>query len=153
MDGFAFAAEAICGRTYGSGDIALFRASVRRLFFWGWVMVLLFTLLYAVGGMPLVHFMTDEPNVLQVIGQYFVWVLFIPVCGMAAFVYDGVFIGITDTRGMLVSSLFAAALFFAQFFVGQYFHLSVNDALWSAFLSYLVMRGVVQYGWMKSVKR
>lgn len=153
MDGFAFAAEAICGRTYGSGDIALFRASVRRLFFWGWVMVLLFTLLYAVGGMPLVHFMTDEPSVLQVIGQYFVWVLFIPVCGMAAFVYDGVFIGITDTRGMLVSSLFAAALFFAQFFVGQYFHLSVNDALWSAFLSYLVMRGVVQYGWMKSMKR
>lgn len=151
MDGFAFAGEAVCGSTYGSGDVEAFRASVRRLFFWGWVMVALFTVIYAVGGMPLVHFMTTEQSVLQVIGHYFPWVLLIPVCGMAAFVYDGVFIGITATRGMLVSSVTAALLFFALFFIGRALQLPANHLLWAVYLIYLLARGVMQFGWMKLV--
>ena len=151
MDGFAFAGEAVCGSTYGSGDVEAFRASVRRLFFWGWIMVAIFTVIYAVGGMPLVHFMTTEQSVLQVIGSYFTWVLLIPVCGMAAFVYDGVFIGITATRGMLVSSVTAALLFFALFFIGRALQLPANHLLWAVYLVYLLARGVMQFGWMKLV--
>ena len=136
---------------YDKGDVEAFRASVRRLFFWGWIMVAIFTVIYAVGGMPLVHFMTTEQSVLQVIGSYFTWVLLIPVCGMAAFVYDGVFIGITATRGMLVSSVTAALLFFALFFIGRALQLPANHLLWAVYLIYLLARGVMQFGWMKLV--
>lgn len=148
MDGFAFAGEAVCGSTYGSGDVEVFRASVRRLFFWGWIMVAIFTVIYAVGGMPLVHFMTTEQSVLQVIGSYFTWVLLIPVCGMAAFVYDGVFIGITATRGMLLSSFVAALCFFAVFLLTK--TTLGNHGLWLAFVIYLAMRGILQTLMMRS---
>jgi MATE family multidrug resistance protein len=149
MDGFAFAGEAVCGRSFGSGDRALFQASVKRLFFWGWMMTLLFTVVYAVGGMPLVRFMTSEQSVIAMIGHYFPWVLLIPVCGMAAFVYDGVFIGMTATRGMLVSSVTAALLFFALFFLGLALHLPTNHLLWTVYLAYLLARGIGQYIWMR----
>lgn len=149
MDGFAFAGEGVCGSSFGSGDSVLFRASVKRLFLWGWVMALLFTAVYAIGGMPLVHFLTSEQSVIDAIGSYFPWVLLIPLCGMAAFVYDGVFIGITATRGMLVSSVMAVLLFFALFFAGLALALPVNHVLWCVYLIYLLARGIGQYLWMR----
>lgn len=153
MDGFAFAGEAVCGSSFGSGDTAAFRLSVKRLFFWGWIMTLLFTLIYAIGGMPLVRFMTSEQSVLSAIGIYFPWVLLIPLCGMAAFVYDGVFIGITATRGMLISSVAAALLFFALFFCGMALRLPANHLLWCVYLVYLLARGVGQFMWMRNTER
>lgn len=149
MDGFAFAGEAVCGSSFGSGDTKALRLSVRRLFFWGWVMTLLFTIAYALGGMPLVRFMTSEQSVIGAIADYFPWVLLIPVCGMAAFVYDGVFIGITATRGMLVTSVAAALLFFALFISGKALSLPANHLLWCVYIVYLLARGVGQYVWMR----
>ena len=149
MDGFAFAGEAVCGSSFGSGDTAAFHLSVKRLFYWGWVMTVLFTVTYAFGGMPLVRFMTSEQSVLSAIRVYFPWVLLIPICGMAAFVYDGVFIGITATRGMLISSVTAALLFFALFFSGMALRLPANHLLWCVYLVYLFSRGVGQFMWMR----
>ena len=61
---------------------------------------------------------------------------------MAAFVWDGIFIGVTASKGMFLSCLVAAAAFFILFLV-----LSPslqNHALWVALLTYLMLRGVVQ---------
>ena len=61
---------------------------------------------------------------------------------MAAFIWDGVFIGITATRGMLLSSAIASVTFFVVYLVLR--PMLHNHALWIAFLTYLAMRGVVQ---------
>lgn len=65
--------------------------------------------------------------------------------GFTAFVYVGVFIGITATRGMLVSSVMAVLLFFALFFAGLALALPVNHVLWCVYLIYLLARGIGQY--------
>lgn len=149
LDGFAFAGEAVCGSTWGSGDRDAFRLSVRRLFRWGWIMAGLFTVAYAVGGVPFTRLLTDEPHVRTALLPYFPWVILIPLTGTAAFVYDGVMIGITATRGMLVSSCLAALLFFALFFGLCAASLPTNHVLWGAFTVYLLARGVIQGWWMK----
>lgn len=142
MDGFAYAAEALCGRYYGAADKASFSAVLRRLYLWGLVMVVAFTLLYAAGGRPFLSLLTSDRRVVESAMEFFPWALAIPVCGVMAFIYDGVFIGITATKGMLVSSAVSAALFFSLFFA---FHpVMGNNALWLAFLSFLACRGIVQ---------
>ena len=73
---------------------------------------------------------------------YFGWTIALPLAGMAAFVWDGVFIGITATRGMLTSSTLAALLFFATFYLLRPF--LGNHALWLAFILYLASRGLIQ---------
>lgn len=142
MDGFAYAAEALCGRYYGAGDKTNFRAVLRRLYLWGLIMVVVFTLLYAVGGRPFLGLLTSDRQVVDVAMDFFPWALAIPVCGVMAFIYDGVFIGITATKGMLLSSAVSAVLFFSLFFVLQ--PVMGNNALWLAFLSFLACRGIVQ---------
>ena len=142
MDGFAYAGEALSGRYIGARNRLQFQATVRRLFAWGGGMASAFTLVYAVGGNAFLGLLTDDAEVITAAGTYFGWALAIPVAGMAAFVWDGIFIGATATRGMLQSMAVAAVCFFLLYF-GLH-ETWGNHALWMAFLTYLLMRGIVQ---------
>lgn len=142
MDGFAYAGEALSGKQIGAGDRKAFDATVRRLFAWGGAMSVLFTLVYALGGNDFLGLLTDNEEVILAADDYFGWSLAIPAAGLAAFIWDGVFIGATATRGMLQSMAVAAASFFLVYYgLSPYYG---NHALWMAFLSYLFMRGAVQ---------
>ena len=142
MDGFAYAGEALAGRYYGAGNRPMLHRVVRSLFAWGALMVVLFTLLYGVGGEAFLSLLITDAEVIAAAADYFLWALLIPVCGVAAFVWDGIFIGITATRGMLEACFVAALAFFAIWFGGR--NALGNHALWLALNAYLLLRGVVQ---------
>ena len=142
MDGFAYAGEALCGRLHGAGNRLEFNRTVKRLFAWGATLAAVYTIVYAAGGKAFLALLTDNADVINASTDYFPWAVLIPFCGMAAFVWDGVFIGTTSTRGMLISSVVATAVFFGIYTaLRQQLH---NHALWIAFLVYLLMRGAVQ---------
>ena len=141
MDGFAYAGEALSGRHIGARNLPAFRLTVRRLFLWGAGMAAAFTLLYALGGEAFLGLLTDEREVIAASQDYFYWAIAIPAAGVAAFTWDGIFIGATATRGMLASMAVAAACFFALYF-GLRESLG-NHALWLAFIAYLATRGIV----------
>ena len=151
MDGFAYAGEALCGRFWGARDNKAFREVVGRLFMWGAGMTVLFTTLYVVGGMPFLRLLTDEETVVQAAHEYVWWAWLIPVAGVAAFVWDGIFIGITQTRGMLVSAAVASVVFLAG--VVWLMPVMGNHGLWLSMLLYLAVRGIVQSVILRSNKR
>ena len=142
MDGFAYAGEAICGKYYGAGNAPSFHACIRRLFAWGVIMTVVYTAAYYFGANDILHVLSNEQNVIEASEPYLLWVALIPVAGMGAFIWDGVFIGITDSRGMLLSC-FVAAIVFA-IMLSLFFTTMGNHALWLALLSYLLARGVMQ---------
>lgn len=142
MDGFAYAGEAICGKYYGAGNVPSFHACIRRLFAWGAIMTVVYTAAYYFGANDILHVLSNEQTVIEASEPYLLWVALIPVAGMGAFIWDGVFIGITDSRGMLLSC-FVAAIVFA-IILSLFFTTMGNHALWLALLSYLLARGVMQ---------
>ncbi|OWP32742.1 MATE family efflux transporter [Prevotella intermedia] len=147
MDGFAYAGEALSGKLYGAKDKARFLQMVRRLFFFGGVMVVLFTSVYVFGGLDFLRLLTDEEYVVRASIPYLIWVYFIPLAGVAAFIYDGIFIGMTETKGMLIPSAIAMACFFAFYYVAK--PSLGNNALWIAFLMFLSFRGILQFFWAR----
>lgn len=142
MDGFAYAGEALGGKAYGAGNKEWLSAVVRRIFLWGAALAVVFTLLYGIGGTPFLGILTDEQSVVAAASDYRCWSLLLPVSGVAAFVWDGIFIGCTKTRGMLLSMVVAAAAFFVVYYAlrGQW----GNHALWLAFIVYMAVRGIAQ---------
>ncbi|MDR1938358.1 MAG: MATE family efflux transporter [Tannerellaceae bacterium] len=142
MDGFAYAAEALTGRYFGARDYGSLRLLVRRLFLWGAGLAALFTLVYLLFSDDVLRLLTDKTAVLQTAEDFRLWALLFPVAGFAAFLWDGVFVGITASRQMR-NSMFAAAAFF---FVMYYALIPVwgNNALWTAFIAYLTMRSLMQ---------
>ena len=119
----------------------------RQLFKFGVLMVVLFTFIYVVGGVDFLRLLTDEQRVIAAASPYLIWVYLIPLAGVAAFVYDGIFIGITETKGMLVTSVIAMLFFFVFYFIAEPYW--ANNALWIAFLMFLALRGLFQYFWAK----
>ena len=142
LDGFAFAGEALGGKYWGAKDMDAYNDVVRRLFGWGALMTILFTVVYVIGGTPFLHLLTDEPQVVEASQTYVWWAYLIPAAGVAAFIWDGLFIGTTQTRGMLVSSAVAALVFFvtATITIG----IMGNHGLWLAMILYLLIRGLIQ---------
>lgn len=143
MDGFAFAAEALCGRFYGARDKERYDLALRGVWKWSLWLTIAYTLAYAFGGEAFLGILTDDAGVRKVAEEYLPWAMAIPFCGIAAFVLDGVFVGITNTRGMLWGTATGAITFFLLYFLfAPTLH---NHALWLAFNAYLMMRGATQF--------
>lgn len=143
MDGFAYAGEALAGRFIGAKNDVGLRRCIRLLFLWGIGLSLSFTILYAFLGRDLLGLLTNDTSVIKASGDYFYWVLAIPLCGFSAFLWDGIFIGATATRQMLYSMLVASATFFIIYYL--FYQSMGNHALWMAFLGYLSLRGGMQW--------
>lgn len=142
MDGFAFAGEALVGKYTGAGDYANRSRCVRLLFGWGIAISIVFTLLYSTALHDIFNLLTNDTAVIATAMDYKWWCLTIPFAGVAAFVWDGVFIGMTATRGMLISIICASIAYFGTFFLLP--GTIDNHRLWLAFITYLAMRGVTQ---------
>ena len=150
MDGFAYAGESLVGRHIGARQLRHLKLAVRLLILWGLALTVVFTGLYAAFGNQFLHIFTDQQEVIAAAGDYMMWVLVIPICGFAAFLFDGIFIGATATRTMRNAMFVATAAFFAIYYGLK--HLAGtsideqlwNNILWIAFMVYLLLRGLLQ---------
>lgn len=140
MDGFAFAGEALAGKYYGRGDIPALHRAVKSIFTWGFAMGAVFSVAYLALGRPILGLLTDDAAVVKQAWVFLPWAVAVPMAGMAAFVWDGIFIGITSGRALLRSMAIAMAVFFACYFL--FTPSAGNHGLWLAFILYLVARGV-----------
>ena len=142
MDGFAFAGEALVGKAVGASDTPAMHRCVRGIMKWGLFMATLFTALYFFGGEAFLGLLSADADVISASREYHLWAVAVPFAGFAAFAWDGVFIGATLTRQLLLSMAGAMAVFFI--IVYSLFPAMGNHALWLAFIVYLLMRGVLQ---------
>lgn len=139
-DGFAFAGEAMAGRFAGARDMASLKTTVRMLFCWSGAIAVVFTVVYGLFGGAIIGLLTDSEETLAVARDYLMWAAAIPLCGFGAFTWDGIFIGLTRTRQMLISMAMAMVVFFIFLQVP----IPDNHCLWAAFLAYLLARSVAQ---------
>ncbi len=143
MDGFAFAGEAICGKSYGASDSHSLNRQIHRLLQWGLALAAVFTAGYALGGQYLIALLTNDSGVIETAEKYRLWAAGIPLAGFMAFTWDGVLTGVTRTRLMLGTMSAASAIFFILYLL--LFPVIGNHGLWTAFLAYLFTRGCLQH--------
>ena len=143
MDGFAYAGESLAGRYVGAGNAYMLRRCIRSLLLWGLLVAVLYVALYTFGWRTVLSLFTDSEAILSGARHYVEWLIVIPLVAFAPFMIDGILIGATKTVVMRNSVFLSTVAFFAAYYaldgaIG-------NNALWFAFLLFLVMRGVLQY--------
>jgi MATE family multidrug resistance protein len=148
-DGFAYAAEAMTGRFIGAKDIFSLKKCLRYCVVWTFATAVIAIALYLAGWEWLFTFFLGNGSeqelatVLTVARRYLGWIVIIPLFAALPFMLDGVYAGATLTRAMRNSMLFATIIFFAVYYALQ--PVLNNDALWLAFLLYIIFRLVLQY--------
>ncbi|MDE6296535.1 MAG: MATE family efflux transporter, partial [Muribaculaceae bacterium] len=140
MDGFAFSGEALTGKYVGESNGRMILSTARHLSCWGVVMGLLFFLLYTLASREIVSLLTDNIHVIDEVERYKLWIVLLPPITVSAFIFDGIFVGLTRTRAMMGVTVAGAIIFFITLF-GTGLTLD-NRLLWISFESYLLVRGV-----------
>lgn len=149
MDGFAYAGESLIGRYIGAKDLPKLKHTVRSLFLWGLSMTLTFTLIYAAFDRPILALFSNDAALVESTHSYILWILAIPICGVSAFLFDGIYVGATASRQMRNAMIAATATFFILYYGLKIVYppmsdTSANNHLWAAFMVYLSVRGIVQ---------
>ncbi len=140
LDGFAFAAEALVGRAFGAKQRAAVRRGAVLASLWAGIMALILAIVFWVLGPWTIDLMAKSPEVQVAARIYLPYMVLVPVLGVAAFMFDGIFVGATradEMRNMM-------AISFAVFVVAVLTLVPMfgNHGLWAAMLIAFVTRGV-----------
>lgn len=157
IDGFAYSGEALVGLRFGEKNFEMLRKSVKRLLQWTIGMAILFSIGYFLGLESITSLLTDSENVIAGVIDLTLWVTLIPLVSCWSFIFDGFYVGITDTFKMMISTLLGAFLFFIVIGL-EYFKIEFpfegNKIIWTAFLCYLLIRGLyLAVMWAPSLKK
>ncbi|MCH5240493.1 MAG: MATE family efflux transporter [Muribaculaceae bacterium] len=156
MDGFAYSGEAMVGLYCGERNFKMIRECVKHLLWWTVGVSLLFTLIYFGGVESISSLLTDSESVVAGVVEMTLWVGLIPLVSCWSFIYDGFYIGMTATFKMMLSTLIGGIAFFLIINLCETGMSGIdgNGVIWSAFLSYLLLRGLFLVGlWPQTMKK
>src|SRR3712207_2571142 len=134
LDGFATAAETLCGQSIGARDERSFRRATRLSLGWSLGFGLAVSTLFLIGGGPFIDFVSTNPDVRAYAREYLVFAALTPLVGAAAFAFDGIYTGATWTRSMRDLMLLALAVYGLALLAAAGLR---NTALWIGLLVFL----------------
>ncbi len=140
LDGFAFAAEALVGQTFGRRSRVDLRRAAIVSSQWGAGFALALALAFLLFGPGLIDVMTTSPEVRAEARAYLPWLVAAPLIGIAAWMFDGIFIGATQTREMRNAALISVAIYAAA--LALLLPAFGNAGLWAALMALNIARGV-----------
>ena len=140
VDGFAYAGEAMAGRFIGEKNRPSLNETVKYVFLWGAVIGVVSTVAYAIFPRSIIGLLTDNAEVIGASESYLFWLLLMPVLSCVAFIWDGIYIGATASRPLMVCMIWSAAGFIAAFYLcAPHFG---AQALYIAYFVHLIARSV-----------
>jgi MATE family multidrug resistance protein len=141
LDGFATAAETLCGQSLGARDEGAFRRAVRLSLGWSLGFGLFVSTVFLVGGGAFIDFVSTNPQVRAYAREFLVFAALTPLFGAAAFAFDGIYIGATWTKPMRNLMLAAFGAYAATLLATRGLG---NSGLWIGFLLFLALRSLGQ---------
>ncbi len=142
IDGFANATESLVGKYYGAKKWEKFHQAIRYNFVWGFALALLFSVLYGVWGREIIGWYSTDPQLIARTQPYLILTVFLPILSFGAFIWDGVFIGMTAVKSMRNTILVSMLLFLVTFYIMR--KIDYVWALWGSFTLFFLFRALIQ---------
>lgn len=139
IDGFAFAAESMIGKFKGAQDLQNLKRTTHQIFLWSFLFGGTVLLIFALFGEQLLYLFTDKLKLVEQAKPYLVWIIIAPVVNVAAYVWDGIYLGATASKPLRNSMIVSMLLFLTAVYL---FIPYGNHGLWGAFTLLLIARGI-----------
>ncbi len=141
LDGFAFAAETLVGQAMGARARDRLRRSAQLTGMWSLICVGVLSVAFALFGTTIIDVMTTAPEVRAEARGYLIYMVLAPLLGVAAWMFDGIFIGATRSVDMRNSMVVTFVLYCIS--IAVLIPAFDNHGLWLALLISFVARGVL----------
>ncbi len=142
IDGFANATESLVGKYYGAKSWDKFYLAIRYNFLWGFGLAICFSIVYGIWGSDIITWYSSDPQLIDRTKPYLILTIFLPILSFGAFIWDGVFIGMTAVKSMRNTILVSMLLFLATFYIIR--EIDYVWALWGSFVLFFLFRALIQ---------
>ena len=139
VESFVFATESLIGKYKGAQDLQNLKRTTRLIFFWAFLFAGMIMIILVVFGERLLHLFTDQMPLVEQAKPYLIWIIIAPVVNVAAYIWDGIYLGATASKAMRNAMILSTLLFFSAVYLLIPFG---NHGLWGALTLLLVARGV-----------
>ncbi len=141
IDGAAFASESLAGIFRGQNDVERLRKLVRLSLLSGLAFAVLFLVALGLTSGAWYRLLTSHEEVIRAATRYHGWLVPVLLFGSLAYMYDGIFLGLTAGRALRNSMLLSLlAVFLPAAVLGLY--LESADGLWAAMALFMIARTV-----------
>ena len=141
LDGFENAAQVLNGERAGASDREGFARYLKAILLRGFGAAALVAAGFALFADPILASFAATDDVARAAQAQAIWLVLIPFAGVAGFVFDGVFVGASWTRALLLSMLGAVLVYAAALWLAWPHG---NGGLWLAFTLFLAARASLQ---------
>ena len=143
-DGFAYAGEALAGKAFGEKNKSRLTTTISQLFIWGWGIAIVTALIYAFGLNLMMTILTSNSSLLAIAKEYYIWVIIIPLTSTSAFIWDGIYVGVTKSKGMRnVMIISTIVVFLPAYYLTR--NIWENHGLWLALNLFMAARGIMMW--------
>ncbi|WP_435257695.1 MATE family efflux transporter [Thioclava sp. FR2] len=151
LDGFAFSAETLVGQTVGARQRSELERATQLSMRWGLGGSVLLAGVFWLGGGAIIDVMTTAPDVRSLAREFLPWVVLAPILGIISWIYDGIFIGATASRAMVLCMAISVAVYGLSLFV--LLPMAGNHGLWAALMLLFVLRAATAHAFWPGIKR
>lgn len=140
LDGIAYAVEATVGEAAGAKSQSGVVTQTHRGLWWSACFAMAYSVVFFLFGDAIIRLLTDIVPLQEAAYAYLPMMALLPLLAHWCFLFDGVFVGLTQASAMRNTMLISAGVVY--FPVWWFTRDSGNVALWWALLAFLAARGV-----------
>ena len=140
IDGFAFAAESMIGKYKGAQDLLNLKGTTKKIFLWSFLFAGLISFIFLLYGQQMLRFFTDQGDLIRQTTPYILWIIVAPVVNVAAYIWDGIYLGATAAKPLRNTMIISMLIFISAVYLLLPYG---NHGLWGALTILLITRGVI----------
>lgn len=139
LDGIAYAVEALIGEAKGQKSHSRIAQFTRKGLVWSSLFAVAYSLFFWVAAEFIVSLLTNKAELQEATAPFLILMVVLPLIAHWCFLFDGVFIGLSQANAMRnTMTISALGVFFPIWWLTVEYQ---NWALWLAFLAFLAARG------------
>ena len=149
LDAYAFSTEGMVGYSLGKKDITLFKKIVQNSFILSSVTGLIISIIYFLINNFVINLMSNIEEIRNLSSSYAVWLIIMPLISSFCFQFDGIFIGVSQTKELRNAMIFSvfSYLVISIFLTG----LMGNTGVWISLCIFMILRALSLYYYMDRI--
>ena len=149
LDAYAFSTEGMVGYSLGKKDIILFKKIVQNSFILSSITGLIISIIYFLINNFVINLMSNIEEIRNLSSSYAVWLIIMPLISSFCFQFDGIFIGVSQTKELRNAMIFSVFGYLAIsiFLTG----LMGNTGVWISLCIFMILRALSLYYYMDRI--
>jgi len=149
LDAYAFSTEGMVGYSLGKKDINLFKKIVKNSFILSSITGLIISIIYFLINNFVIELMSDIEEIRNLSSSYAIWLIIMPLISSFCFQFDGIFIGVSQTKELRNAMIFSVFFYLAtSLFLTD---LMGNTGVWISLCIFMILRALSLYYYMDRI--